>query len=236
MSSFRNLLINLHQKYNRRLNSGYLEHVYQASYLDMARRTDWLKNIPLSSPNGGTASFSLLYILLSILRGEEINRIMELGVGKSTVLLTQYAEYFKKELSLIDDDEYWLQQVSKKSSYVLPVHAKLSPIIVENKRISWYKCLPPLSNVNLLIIDGPMAYANRIKYNRIGALNWIPEILGDEFIILVDDSNRAGERLLVKQILKKLDQNDLAVKRREIIGGNSQTIIATKKYQKYLYL
>ncbi len=236
MGSFRNIFINLHQKYNRRLNSGYLEHIYQASYLDLARRTDWLKETPLSSPNGGTASFSLLYILLSILRDEEINRIMELGVGKSTVLLAQYAEHFKKELSLIDDDEYWLQQTSKKSSYVLPVYAKLSPITVDNKHISWYKCLPPSSNVNLLIIDGPMAYANRIKYNRIGALNWIPEILGDEFIILIDDTNRAGERLLVKEIVKKLDRNGLAAGKREIIGGNSQTIIATKKYQKHLYL
>lgn len=236
MGGFRNFLINMHQKYNRRLNSGYLEQIYQLSFLDMARRTEWLKNTPVSSPSGGTASFSLLYILLSILRGEEVNRIMELGVGQSTVLLTQYAERFEKDLSLIDDDEYWLHQVSEKSPNVLPVYAKLAPTTVENIHIDWYECSPPATNVDLLIIDGPMAYMNRIKYNRIGVLSWIPKILGDEFIIIVDDSNRSGERLLVKKILEKLGREGLAVKKRDIIGGNSQTVIATQKYQKYLYI
>lgn len=140
MSVFRNFIINLHRKYNRRLNTGYLEHFYQVSYLDMARGTDWLKETPFASPSGGTASFSFLYILLTILRDEDINNILELGAGKSTILTSQYAEHFMKELSVIDDDEYWLQQVVKKNSYVLPVYAKLSPITINNKRIEWYEC------------------------------------------------------------------------------------------------
>lgn len=88
----------------------------------------------------------------------------------------------------------------------------------------------------MLIVDGPMAYANNIKYNRLGILNWIPEILGNEFIIIVDDSSRKGERLLIEQILKKISKRGLSAKRRSIIGANSQTIIATQKYQKFLYL
>lgn len=236
MNSFKNFLINIHQKYNRRLNSGYLEQVYQLNYFDLARRTEWLERTPVSSPSGGTASFSLLYILLSILRDEEVNRIMELGVGQSTALSTQYAEHFEKDLSLIDDDEYWLRKVSKKSSNVLPVYAKLAKITVENKLIDWYDCTPPNTNIELLIIDGPMACMSRIKYNRIGVMNWIPKILGEEFIIIVDDTNRAGERLLVKRILEKLDSQGIAVNKRDIVGGNSQTIIATQKYKKYLYL
>jgi len=236
MSSIRYFLISLYQKYNRRLNSGYLEQIYQASYLDLAKRTDWLKDIPLSSPSGGTASFSLLYVLLSILRGKEVNKIMELGAGQSTVLLTQYVEHHEKYLVSIDDDEYWLQQVAVKSFYVMPIYAKLSRITVLNKCIDWYECSLPTSNVELLIIDGPIAYASDIKYNRIGVLDWIPEVLDDEFIILVDDSNRAGERFLVKQIINKLDENGLVFKRRDIVGGNSQTILATQKYQAFLYL
>jgi hypothetical protein len=236
MGDFRHFLLSLYQKYNRRLNIGYLENFYQVSYLDLARRTDWLQETPLASPNGGTASFSLLYILLTILRDEEINNIMELGAGKSSILSTQYAEQFMKEFSSIDDDEYWLQQVVKKSSYVLPVYAKLSPMTINNKKIDWYECDTPSTNVDLLIIDGPMAYTNKIKYNRLGILNWIPEVLGNEFIIIVDDSSRTGERLLIKQILKKLGERGISAQTRDIIGANSQTIITTQKYQKYLYL
>ena len=236
MGDFRSFLISLYQKYNRRLNTGYLENFYQVSYLDLARRTNWLQDTPLASPNGGTASFSLLYVLLTILRDEEINNIMELGAGKSSILSIQYAEKFMKNFSSIDNEEYWLQQVVKKSSYVSPVYAKLSSVTANNKKIDWYECEAPSTNVDLLIIDGPVAYTNETKYNRLGILNWLPGILGEEFIIIVDDSSRTGERLLIKQILKKLAEKGISAQTRGIIGANSQEIIVTQKYQKYLYL
>jgi len=236
MRNFRSLIINLLQKYNRRINSAYLEHVYQINYLDLARRTDWLIDVPMSSPSGGTASFSLLYVLLTVLRDKELNTIMELGAGQSTGLLVQYAENHKKSLVSVDDDEYWLQLVAKKSQYVTPVYAKLTPTVINNLSIDWYACKPPSFKIDLLLIDGPMAYKRKIKYNRLGVLKWLPEILNDEFIIIVDDVNRAGENALVNEIIKKFDQHHVLVKTRKIVGGNSQTIFATEKYFKYLYL
>jgi predicted O-methyltransferase YrrM len=236
MDNFRRFLINFVQRYNRRFNSAYLENTYQASYLDLARRTDWLKETPLSSPSGGTASFSLLYVLLSILREKEMSKLLEIGVGQSTKILSQYVKIFDKKLTLIDDDEFWVEQVAKNVNGVTAIHAKLVRTVAANKTIQWYDCKQPPGKFDFLLIDGPMAYTRSIRYNRLGILNWLPDIMEQEFIILVDDTNRQGESMLVDDILKLFEELGVDTHKRDIIGGNSQTIIATPKFGKYLYL
>src|SRR5262245_23683202 len=102
MNSLRRRLVDLLQRTNRRLNSAYLEQVYQTSYLHPAARTDWLTEPPLASPNGGTASFSLLCLLLSVLRDASPRAVLELGVGQSTRLFLQYARHHPCRLTLIE--------------------------------------------------------------------------------------------------------------------------------------
>jgi hypothetical protein len=202
----------------------------------MARHTDWVKEIPISSPSGGTASFSLLYILMSILSGKAVSKLLEIGVGKSTRLLVQYARSFDKELTLLDDDEFWLHEVATESDIVTVVHAKLVRTDVQNKIIQWYDCKLPPNRFDFLLIDGPMAYASFNRYNRLGILKWMPDIMEQEFIIIVDDSNRIGESLLVKYLMNIFEAEGISVRKRDIVGGNSQTIIATPRFSKYLYL
>lgn len=236
MNLLKRTIIKYIQKYNRRLNTAYLENFYQINYLDMARRTDWLKVIPLSSPSGGTASFSLLYILLMILSDRNNSKLMEIGVGQSTKLLMQYAEEFNDELVLLDDNQYWLNTVVGENTVATSIYSELVSKTVCNHDIRWYKVSPPNFRFDFLLIDGPMAYTKDMKYNRLGVLDWIPDILDDDFIIIVDDSGRTGESLLVQKLMNKLKHFNISIKSKEIVGANTQTIIATSKYYKYLYL
>jgi hypothetical protein len=190
----------------------------------------------MASPSGGTASFSLLYIILSILRDHQASRLMELGVGQSTSLLVQYISKVGGELVLIDDDQHWLDQVAGQHANVNAIHATLVPSVVGDKTIAWYDCGPPDSRFDFLLIDGPKAHTRGWRYNRFGILNWLPQVLEDEFVMLIDDTNRIGEFQLALSIASKLDQCGIQVGTRDIVGGNSQIILATRKYAKYLYL
>lgn len=229
------------QTINRRLNSAYLEGLYQTSYLDMARRAEWLTRIPMASPNGGTASFSLLYVLLSILQNRVVSHLMELGVGQSTILCAQYARTFQRELTLIDDNLEWLQFVQNNAAIshedgIFAIYAKLKKISAVEKVIDWYDCEQPTKKFDFLLIDGPPAYLRRIQYNRLGIMNWLPGIMSEEFIIVIDDSNRKGEQLLVNSIMHIFQRKGIEVGKREIVGANSQTVIATPKFREHLYL
>ena len=228
MSDFRRWIINSVQRYNRRLNTAYLENMYQISYLDLARRTSWLTDVPLSSPSGGTASFSLLYIMLSILSEKAVSRPMEIGVGQSTRLLVQYARAFAKQLTLLDDDEFWLRQFTADDEGITALHAQLVPTVVGTRTIDWYDCDQPSEKFDFLLIDGPMAFARGMRYNRLGILKWLPDIMEPEFVMIVDDSTRPAEQLLIKHNLSALETHGVAAQTREIISSNSQTIIATQ--------
>ena len=225
------------QRINPKLNAAYLEQIYQGNYFELARTTDWMKSTPISSPSGGTASFSLLYVLLAILRDGKFDSIMEIGVGQSTKILLQYQSLHGNNLYLLDDDEFWLSITARGvREGVIANYRKLVEHQVCDKKIQWYDSPEPDRKFQLILIDGPKAYKRAIRYNRLGVLSWIPGVLDDDFIIIVDDSNRVGEALLVREMLIKLDQYNIPVKTRNILGANSQTIIASEKYQKFLYL
>lgn len=229
-------LIELSQTFNRRFNSAYRENIYQMSYLDLARRTEWLDYVPMASPDGGTASFSLLYILLSILRDSPVSHLLEFGVGQTSRLLIQYAQRFQKSLTLIEHDEYWLRDVVRCEQSVTALHARLRQTIVAGKSIRWYDCERPSETFDFVLVDGPMAHSTTNRYNRLGVMNWLPQLLQDEFILIVDDSSRAGESLLVELAVSSFRSRGVAVLRKEFMGATSQTIIVTPGLRKYLFL
>lgn len=236
LNNFRRFITNQLQRFHRRLNPAYLEQIYQSSYFNSIANTDWIDDTPIASPNGGTASFSLLYIILSILKDQKTTSLLELGAGKSSSLLLQYAKHFNTSLTIIDDDDFWLKTVTAGFSDVNSVHAPLTTCTSNSKSIQWYNCKAPTKPVDFILVDGPMAYKKDIRYNRLGILNWLPDILEKEFIIVIDDTNRVGEYELVRSIYTKLTNLGIKIGQRHIIGGNSQTILATDEYRKFLYL
>jgi len=135
LTAIYNRVLGFSQWLNRRFNSAYRESLYQSSYLDLARRTDWLREVPLASPDGGTASFSFLYVLLRILRERCVCNILELGVGQSSKLLIQYTRTFNKSLTLVDQDESWLCRVTQDAPRVKTIHAPLLKCHVAGKLI-----------------------------------------------------------------------------------------------------
>jgi len=220
----------------RRLDPLTLEQLYQANYLELAHRTPWLHEPPLSSPGGGTASFSQLYVLLSLLREGDFQRVLELGVGKSTALLQQWAEAHGAETEHIDDDDGWLEATVQKRAGSTAVHAPLARSTVLGRDIQWYNTEPPSGKFDLVLVDGPQAWCGHDRYNRLGVLHWLPEILADGFVLVIDDASRSGERALVRAAEQEVRAACPQVVSREVIGGNSQAIIATPRYRFAAYL
>lgn len=235
-SRVRASITNVVQRGNRRLNPAYRETIYQASYFELAGRATWLQDIPLSSPSGGTASFSQLYLLLSILNRAQPRRLLELGVGQSSKLLDQYAREHAASVVHIDEDAAWLRDSIVEDASVSGVLAPLVPTQVESRHIEWYGCPRPHERFDLLLVDGPVAFSRAHRFNRLGVLAWVPEVLQDEFAIIVDDSTRKGERALIASILQTLHAAGIAVVVGEIVGATSQVIIASASYASFTYL
>lgn len=229
-------LVDLAQRLSRRLDTGALEQVHQRSYLELARRTPWLNDVPLASTGGGTASFSLLFVLLSILRDAGIAAVLELGVGHSTRLFAQWALAAHGTVLSVEHDRLWLERVAVGSPGITATHAPLTATVVAGRHIRWYDTPRPQARFDLLLVDGPPSWSRPRRFDRLGILEWLPEVLADEFILVVDDASRPGERLLVRQLERCLERAGRHAACRTVCGWSSQTIFATPRFASCLYL
>lgn len=235
MTSLHRQAINLIQRASRRLDSRYLELFYQASYFELARNTTWVAELPMASPSGGTASFSQLYVLLSILRDSTPQSVLEIGAGRSTKLITQYAAAAGTRSLHVDQDADWLARSLTENEHSTSLHAPLRPTSVGSRTVQWYDELPT-GRFDFVLVDGPEAWDSERAYDRTGFLTWVPEVLDNEFVIVIDDTSRKGERALVEGLERALADRNVPPSRREIVGANSQTILATQRFASALYL
>lgn len=139
--------------------------------------------------------------------------IVECGSGISTLfigsILNQHSLTGCKVYS-IDHNKEWIDIINRYinilgiKDYVELIHAPLKPFENEFKNVSWYDTTI-LSNklgsitINQLIVDGPPAYLKEIEFSRFPAVPFFKSKLSEEFIIFLDDTDRKGERSILKK-------------------------------------
>jgi hypothetical protein len=175
--------------------------------------------------------------LLSLLRSDRFDNILEIGVGQSSQLIAAYTLAADSRRSVhIEHDEDWLTASLPSSRRIAALHAPLGEARIGTRRIAWYQCEPPTERFSLVLVDGPPAASRATRHNRRGIANWLPEILADEFVLVIDDATRIGERQLVCDIERCLDAAGIAYLRAEFTGATSQAVFATPALRFAYYL
>ncbi len=224
------------QKFARRFDPLGMEAIHQGNYFRLADETDWLTHTPLASARGGTANYSLLYATLSVLRDDRTERVLELGAGATSNLVGQWSAAGRGESVHIDDDESWLGRSVRTTDDSTAIHAPLVKTVGAGRTIDWYDTAAPSGAFDFLLIDGPQAWSKDTRFNRLGVLEWLPGILDDEFVIVIDDAEREGEDLLGTEILRTLRAGGIDGGSARIGGADSQIVIAGPNREFALYL
>ena len=81
---------------------------------------------------------------------------------------------------------------------------------------------------DLLSIDGPWGSEN---YSRIDVIEYIPLILKDDFVIMIDDYNRVGEKNMVELPKEKLDGKGIPFYTGKYEGTKDVYIIVSEKWR-----
>lgn len=221
---------------NRHLNPAYLELLHQGNYFAAAKRAGWLLEPPISSARGGTASYSFLYSLLRLLSEYQGLRILELGAGATTALTSAYARTQGGELVCIDDDHSWLERAVPEHDNVSSIYAPLAEKRTYGRDILWYEVSPPGQCYDVLLVDGPMAFHRDIRFSRLGVLDWVPDVLASEFVVIIDDADRIGESMLASAMTSKLKDRGIHVVRSNIIGASTQAMLLTERFRFLCYI
>lgn len=154
--------------------------------------------------DGGAASPSLQLHSLKILLFCAPKRILELGSGQSTKLLSAYARHHPEAYVLtLEQDARWVNRLAGQITHDyrhVPLEGK--DFVCRGSGLhlttTWYQDLPELhaAKFDYVLVDGPdpgTLGTEHTNYSRCGILQYVPEILADSFVVVFDDAERYGE-------------------------------------------
>lgn len=142
------------------------------------------------------------------------NNIVELGAGSSTVLLQNLLKNypFKSFVSLESNEKIY-----NLYSHEFEIRNLYNPIrLVNTKKYNQsdfydHAHYPDLKDIDLLIIDGPMAFLPNQKNNRLAAFEHFNHRLNQNHCVVIDDADRLAEKKLIKLFKNNKYDNELMI-------------------------
>ena len=181
-------------------------------------------------PVGSAANYGLLYLLGRILSEQKALSILELGSGETTRLIDQLRDDDATHVCL-EDDATWHTRISPR---LRRCDYRLRPLV--SRTIEGRPCLtyPDLSveRFDLLVVDGPHETEDR---SRIGCLEPIRENTNQDFVIILDDCERKGERQTRAFIEMALRQKGATFRYRELRAKKTQGVFAAGRFDEVLF-
>ena len=182
-----------------------------------------------------------MYILYRILNEIKPKNILELGLGQTSLMTSSYVQNSGNKLTIIESNQEWIESFSNKMHLSNNMNIKQVDIErfnfdnSENLRYKNLKSVLQDDKFDLIIIDGPQGFDHEnnnqmLKYSRSNIWDLISN-LEDDFIIIVDDYERQGERNTVKRLFNLLDSQNIDYYFNDFRGAKHQLVICSKKYK-----
>lgn len=191
--------------------------------------SEWLKYKSFS-PGEWAADFGLLYTLYRVLNGIKPKSIIEFGLGQSSKMVHQYANYFKIEAVTFEHDANWVNffKEGKDGQYEVNVHlSELEKIMYKDFETITYKDIKKDlegKKFDLVLVDGPFGSDH---YSRTEIIDIAKNNLKSSFCIIMDDTERDGEMETAQEILRVFDSISVAYCWRTYNSSKSHTLICS---------
>lgn len=179
---------------------------------DTIRDCEWLKYKSFS-PGGWAVDYGCLYTMFRVLNDVHPKSILEFGLGQSSKLIHQYANYYNDVNAITyEHDSEWIDFFNKGKSGNYRVNVYKTEL--QEIEYKGFKTLSYKNNCNELIgqkfdmimIDAPFG---SMHYSRSQIINLIPTCLANSFCIIMDDFNRQGEQETIKELENILLSNGI---------------------------
>ena len=204
-------------------------------YHDSIKGKPWLADLPLNVGRWA-GNYSFLYVLNRILTDCRPKEILEFGLGESSKIISKYIENYLTESNhdIIEQDMEWLNHFNDRFKLSHKSSVQILPLV--KKQVKGYETNSYENIENFIskkydfyLIDGPFG---SLHYSRYDIVNIAKDLnQDDEFVILLDDYNRIGEKETFMDLLKILERNKIRVYTHIYEGTKSLSIIGTEKYK-----
>ena len=209
------------------------ESIWASIFNNTITGSAWLKTQTFS-PGRWALGYPALYALYRILNGVKPKHILELGLGQSTNMITQYVSSKREaEHFVVEHDPAWLSfykkeyPVSKQTEIVQLDRTFVPYKEAESVRVfDGFKERFSGKRFDFILIDAPLG-SDMKQYARIDILSLLPECLSESFTILFDDTGRSGETNTIKEICCALDAAEIKYVKGNYSGEKTCTVICS---------
>ena len=214
----------------REAQESIMAHVFGDSITDV----DWIRKKSFS-PHGAAANYSFLYILFRILNDINPQNILELGMGQTSKLTSQYVSYKNTtaRLHLIEHDLTWVDIF--RNEVELSDRIAIHVLEMIQKKVHGYDSNIYLDlhiqmkdqKFDVIINDGPHGSDH---YSRAGILELLDHNLANKFVIISDDYNWRSVQETVSEVMQKLHQMQVPFEHTIYNGVKTQSVIYSPQY------
>lgn len=187
------------------------ELLYANKYHDTIIGYDWLQYKDLSL-GGATVDYAFCYTLVRALNTMKPSSIIECGLGQSSKIIHQYADFYKKKAITCEHDFGWSKFFLDEIQNKYPINIEyfeLENTIINGCSTLTYKDFPERINplkFDFIIIDGPYGSPN---YSRSQVIDIVKNNLAGQFCIIIDDFERSGEQETWDIVKKTLQERGI---------------------------
>jgi len=202
---------------------------------DSIRGKKAIEDLPLNIGRWA-GNYSFFYVLNRILNDYQPKRILEFGLGESSKFVSVYLDNYliNSEHLIIEQDDNW--RITFENKFVLSLRSfiKVLPLIKKKYKECDFNGYENIENTitsafDLYLIDGPFGSSN---YSRFDIFTLVQKLSNkDEFIILIDDYDRHGEKQTVNELLKMFKNKEMNVFTATYTGMKGVIVIGTEKYK-----
>ena len=225
--------------FRNQYQSQYQELNFADLFHDTIEQSPWLKNKSFSL-FGWAANYSFIYTLYRILDKVNPRNILEMGLGQTTRLTSQYIAHKQPSahLNVCEHNQDWINIYKEElpaSDNIRINHLDLEYFDYEGKKNDKYKDMNKLANnqkFDLIIIDGPVGGGKNLPRSNI--LDLIKNgCIAEDFIIIFDDAERGGEKTTISKAKELLTAQKIdffsfersGIKRQHIITSQSRSFV-----------
>lgn len=216
---------------------------YGMLFNQITQDSAWLTDMAFA-PGGWAVDYCFLYTMFRSLNACKPNNIIELGLGQTTHMLSQYAAWRHVNPTTglcfhttYEHDQEWIEFFKSQSHVSLNIKqcklVKDTSVVIDSETYEHANYYSDFINLaynsdkyDFVVIDAPFGTK---PYSRIHVLELIANDLIDtnHFVIMIDDMNREGEQNTFKKCQEMLKVRGVKFKTQIYSGEKEHGIIVS---------
>lgn len=224
------------QKYLTKIEGLENEIIWANVFHDSIRGIDYLENLPLNIGRWA-GNYAFFYVLFRIMTDKKPKRIIEFGLGESSKFISTFVknEFHENVHTIVEHDENWQKNFEKSFSLSEESEIVICPLITKNVKgfnVNSYQNIESTitEKYDLYVVDGPFGSERYSRYDIVGLLTHLEK--GDDFIVVLDDYHRAGEKDTLADIENLLKEKGIASET-GIYRGEKSVAVVVSEHNKY---